>query len=119
MTKAKTQKRKTKIKAAPKLLEALPPPPPPPSIYRPPYTHEAVGTDITPRDPPAWLKWWYIWRFRRSLKHATLGYSYGTPAGWRRRCLNAVQNWQGGGGPKDQSQSDSWITRFVRPIMGG
>ena len=70
-----------------------PQPEPAPAIYRPPYTHEAVGTDMTRRNPPSWLMWWYIWRFRRSLKRASLD-GQALP-GWRRRCLNVVKNWRG------------------------
>lgn len=36
-----------------------------------------------------WLRWWYIWLFRRSLAKASMGYRL--QAGWRRRCLNAVK----------------------------
>lgn len=105
------------------------PPPAVPPIYRPPYKHEAVGTDMTRRDPPAWLMWWHLWRFRRSLKRATLEGHSALP-GWRRRCLNVVKNWRGPTRPFEPilpaecpkservvRESSARITRLVRPVI--
>lgn len=54
------------------------------------WDQAAVKIEFQPwlRSRP-WLRWWYVWRFRRSLAKASMG--SGLQAGWRRRCLNAVR----------------------------